>query len=128
MPVEIERLEPDIFLLHWIGDIGVKDLAASHAETTAITTADGIDRYVHIISTAELGKIPADAIGARQVLIDYSNVIALLMIDSPTIIRILTRTVNSITPQVAIETHSDLEAAKARAYTLLGRDEAQEQV
>lgn len=121
MPIEIERLEPDIFLLHWVGDITMDAIEQSHKQTTEEAEEDDVERYIHIIDTQRVGNLPRDIASARMIMLRYPKVIAVLMVNIPAYLTVLVRAVNSITPRVSLEIFDSVEAAKERAHVILGR-------
>jgi hypothetical protein len=121
MPINVEQLESDIFLLHWNGDISINELRQSHVQTMAASSANNVDRYIHIIVATHMKSISTNINAARQVLLDYPNVIGLLIVDAPRTLTILAGAVNTITRAVTVETFATVNDARLKAHTILGR-------
>ena len=119
MPIEIENLASDIFVLRWKGAITLQEVQASHDKTVEIARTAGISRYTHILIMTEVKAVPLEPIGLWEVLFRHPEVKAVLVVDANNIVRRLTNMLNALTRTVTLEPFPTLESAQARAVELL---------
>ncbi|MEM6282497.1 MAG: hypothetical protein AAF787_09925 [Chloroflexota bacterium] len=119
MPVEIQQIERDIFLLEWVGEVTIAEIRQSHEDTLALTVPHGIEHYVHIISGQRLGRVPLQMQDMYKVLRNYPGVVAIMGIHVPAIGHVLVRIISKIPGSVPIEVHNSLDDAVARAREIL---------
>ncbi len=119
MPVTVEAVKPDVFVLKWHGHITVQEVYESHTQTTERIQAAGVQRYIHIIDMAETVSFPPNLAAAIKVLRDHPQVFAVLLVDVLPAASVLVKVLNSMLPDVTLKVMCSLEEALAYADVLL---------
>ncbi len=120
MPIIITTIEADIYRLDWIGNVTMDNIELSHDETRRLATEASISAYVHILDLSEMKSFPFNVLGLWNLLKRYPEAFAVLLVDTPVSIEIMSRMLSDLTP-VTFETFNSVDQAVERARTLLAK-------
>jgi hypothetical protein len=117
MPIEITHVESGVYLNRWIGHVTLDDIQQSELEGTKLLRSDE-PQVVLVNDLSDVTKLPLDLKALRRVVEKNPQVIALLVVDAPPIVR-LAGEAQARTVTWYIEFFETLDAAYERARALL---------
>lgn len=123
MPIKIDTLEPDLYVLHWIGDIKLAEIRASHKETARMAAAAGVKRYIHVLDLIDLGAFPFDPIAYYRLLTEYPQNFAVMSAGGPFLARSAIRILERMLKKQIMRSLPNLESALSEARQLLAHEQ-----
>jgi methionine synthase I (cobalamin-dependent) len=88
MPIRITQVEPGLYLNTWIGHITMDDVLQSEREGAAMMT-EGETRVVLVNDLSDVTHLPVDLKALQRVTENNPQVIALLVVNAPGIVRLM---------------------------------------
>lgn len=119
MPIDVEQIEPDVYVLHWIGRVTLQEVKESHATTLQMATEAGVTRYVHILTTGKMTGFPLSGIGLARVMHAHPQVFAVLIVDPPSLARRFAFLLTGRLGKAKLEIFETLDEARQRTTELL---------
>ena len=119
MPINIETIADDLYLLRWEGNINLREIHDSHETTSRLAAQAGIDSYIHILDLTSMKAFPFDPTGLLNILFGYPNVFAVLVVGGSLLARSAVRVLDGASKQVAIRSYPNLASAREYALALL---------
>ena len=119
MPIDVEQIEPDVYVLHWIKRVTMQEVKESHATTLQMATAAGVTRYVHILTASRMTGFPLTGIGLARVMYAHPQVIAVLIVDPPPLAERFAFLLKGMLGKSRLEIIETLDEARQRASELL---------
>jgi hypothetical protein len=117
MPIEITHVESGVYLNRWIGHVTLDDVQQSEQEGVKLLRPDE-PQVVLVNDLSDVTKLPLDLKALRRVVEKNPQVIALLVVNAPPIVR-LAGEAQAKTVTWHIEFFDALDAAYERARALL---------
>lgn len=117
MPIEIKRIAPGLFLNRWQGDVTMADVTQSE-QTGVQMLLPGETRVVLVNDLSAVGRFPVDVRALRRVVEANPHVIALLVVDAPSILR-MAGEAQAKRIEWVVEFYDTLDDALARGQALL---------
>lgn len=122
MPITIETLADDLYLLHWIGDVQMKEIYDSHDTTAKQVANAGVEAYIHILDLSAMKSFPLKPTALLDVLVRYEKVFAVFVVNGSFLTNSVVRILNGTLKHVKIESYSNMTRAKADAFALLAQN------
>lgn len=120
MPIETTRIENGIYLNRWIGAVTLDDVLQSEQRGAKNLRTDE-PRVVLVNDLSEVTKVPMDAKALRRVVENNPQVIGLLIVDAPMLLRMMGE-VQAKSVSWIVEFFDALDAAYERARVLLAEN------
>jgi hypothetical protein len=120
MPIEVHQIVPNLFEIHWIGNITVEEVAESHEKTAQLSAAAGVERYAHVIVLSRNERVPVNVAAAAKILWSHPRLIAVFFADGKNTLKILAQATNNVVRNVEVRYFDTVESAYAQADKLLG--------
>lgn len=120
MPVETTRAERGLYVNRWLGAVTLDDIAQAAQAGGALMQAHGETRVVLVNDLGAVGRLPADTRALRRIAADNPQVIALLVVNAPSIVRLVAEAQAASAPW-PIGFYDTVEAACAQGRGLLAR-------
>lgn len=121
MPITIETLADDLYLLHWIGDVQMEEIYDSHNTTAKQATNAGVEAYIHILDLSEMKSFPLNPPALLDVLVSYKKVFAVLVVNGSFLTNSVVRILNGTLKHVKLESYNNMTRAKEDAFALLAQ-------
>lgn len=117
MPIQITQVEPGIYLNTWVGHVTMDDVLQSERDGEALLRVDET-RVVLVNDLSQVTHVPMDLKALRRVAENNPHVVALLVVNAPSIVRVV-GAAQAQTVKWRVEFFDDLERAFERGRTLL---------
>lgn len=123
MPIETTRLGHGLYLNRWLGAVTLDDIAQSAAAGSALMQAHGEACVVLVNDLADAERLPGDVRALRRIAADNPHVLALLVVNAPTMLKAVaeTQAVSALWPVSFFET---VDEACAHGRALLAGSDA----
>ncbi len=120
MPVDITRIAPGLFLNRWSGQVTLAEVMQAEQDGLRLLQPDET-RVVLVNDLSAASKFPMDLKALRRITETNPHIIALLVVDAPSMIRMVGE-VQAKTLNWLVEFHNTLEQALERGHALLQTD------
>lgn len=117
MPIEIAQVEPGLYLNKWVGHVTMDEVLQSERQGAALMGADET-RVVLVNDLSDVTNLPMDLKALRRVAESNPQVIALLVVNAPGIVRLVGEA-QAKTLSWTVEFFNDVEGALERGRALL---------
>lgn len=118
MPIETERLDHGLYLNRWQGDITLDEIRASEARGAGLMQQHGEAKVVLINDLTDIRKVPLDLKALRRVVENNPQVIALLIVNAPSMLQMYGQAQAQTVPWI-IDFFDTIDAAVSRGRDLL---------
>lgn len=123
MPITIDALEQDLYVLHWIGDLKLDEIRISHEETARMAAEAGTGKYAHILDLAEVKSFPFDPLASYRILTAHPQNFAVMVVGGPFLARSAIRILEKLLKSQIVKSFTNLDAAVQEARQLLAHKE-----
>ncbi len=119
MPIERERAEPGVYMLHWTNTVTMDEVRASHDGSRAEAEHHGEAAYVHILNMAEVIQFPYNVRGYINILEANPNCIGVVLVKPPAAAGILVRAMANLIQTPVLRVFDSMKGAQAEARVIL---------
>jgi hypothetical protein len=124
MPIETARLEHGLYLNRWLGAVTLDEITQAARDGGALMQTHGEKQAVLVNDLANAERLPADVRALRRVAADNPHVIALLVVNAPSMLRMVAEAQAASVPWV-VGFFETVEAACAHGRALLAGADVQ---
>lgn len=89
MPVEIARVERSLYLNRWLGAVTLDDVMQAAQAGRALMQLHAEAQVVLVNDLESVERLPADARLLRRMAADNPQIIALLVVSAPSVVRLM---------------------------------------
>lgn len=121
VPIQVEFIEPGIYLSEWIGQVTAVEVRQSQRDGTALANTHQEKRTVLIIDFAQMRRFPIDISLLNRSAVRDPRLYRILLVNAPIGVRMVAGTLAKVYPKAAerIELRGDRADGLARARELL---------
>ena len=125
MPIEIARVERGLYLNRWLGVVTLDDVAGAAQTGRALMQTHDEAQVVLVNDLAAAERLPGDVRVLRRLAADNPQVIALLVVSAPSLVRVMAEAQAAGAPwQVGFFDSIDAACAHGRGLLAAGSTKA----
>lgn len=115
MPIEMEFLEPNIYVFHWSGVVRAQDALASQQGAQTHAAEHNITEQVQIIEMSNVVTATWDLQAFKNIVSSNQAVVAMYLVQPPTYIKMGARAIHPFVNFMELDICKDFESALAQA-------------
>ena len=114
MPIQVNLLEPNIFLMRYVDAVGLQDYITAYANMrTQMTAANLSGTIAHIVDMTDCTLIFDDLLGSVNTLREYHEVKVYALIAPPRNVRLMSDVLVRVLPELQIAILPDMASSLA---------------